>query len=248
MQIVRAHEVAKVYSRRGAYATHAIRGVSLNVAEGEFIGIMGPSGSGKTTLLNLLSGLDRPTSGSIEVSGADISAMSDSERGVFMRRRLGFVFQEFNLLDSLTVSDNILLPMILDKREAAQMEARSRDLMESFAIADVAQKFPYEISGGQQQRAAVARAVANDPMVVFADEPTGSLDSKSSSAVMECFARLNTRSCTIIMVTHDPTAASYCSRVVLLKDGLVSNELLRDGTQREFLKRIVQGSTESVVE
>jgi putative ABC transport system ATP-binding protein len=238
--VLSARNVARTYGRRGGYSTQALRGVSLEVRAGDFVGIMGPSGSGKTTLLNVLSGMDRPTSGSVEISGRDIGRMSDTERALFRRRHLGFVFQEFNLLDSLSVKENVLLPMILDKQEAGLMEARADRVMSLFGIVEIADKYPYEISGGEQQRTAVSRAVINDPRIVFADEPTGSLDSACASAVMGCLQELNRAACTVVVVTHDAFAASYCRRVVFLRDGSVSSEIAGDGPRQQFYGRILQ--------
>ena len=201
---------------------------------------MGPSGSGKTTLLNILSGIDKPTSGEIEIGGKNINSLNKDELALFRRQHLGFVFQEFNLLDSLTLKENIMLPMILDKRKTYEMETKSKEIMSLFEINEIANKYPYNVSGGQQQRAAVARALINEPAIVFADEPTGNLDSKSSKAVMKCFEKMNKeKAATILMVTHDTFAASYCKRIVFIKDGEINMEIVKKGDRKEFFDRIL---------
>jgi putative ABC transport system ATP-binding protein len=241
MQVLNAEKLVKIY--QGTHkmnATNALCGISLNIDKGEFVGIMGPSGSGKTTLLNLLSGIDKATSGEIEISGNNINKMKSNELALFRRQHLGFVFQEFNLLDSLTLGENIMLPMILDKKNSKEIEDRTAELMNMFEISDIIGKYPYAVSGGQQQRAAISRAIVNNPDIVFADEPTGNLDSKSSRIVMKCFEKLNTvQNCTILTVTHDPFAASYCNRVVFIKDGVINTEITKKDTRKEFFNQIL---------
>lgn len=242
MLILTADNLIKVYKGRNkSNNTKALNGINLAVEEGEFTAIMGPSGSGKTTLLNVISGIDRSASGKIQISGTNIDEMSKNDLALFRRQRIGFVFQEFNLLDSLIIRENILLPMVLDNRDEEEMEQRADEIMAIFEIEDIRNKYPYEVSGGQQQRAAICRAVINKPDIVFADEPTGNLDSKSSKAVMKCFDKLNciNRS-TILMVTHDPFAASYCSRVVFIKDGLINMEIKKEGDRKEFFDYILE--------
>jgi putative ABC transport system ATP-binding protein len=240
MAVLRLEKVTKTYSKRGYYPTHALNGIDLQTESGEFVGIMGPSGSGKTTLLNILSGIDRPTAGSVEICGRNLAQLSNTDLALFRRQRLGFIFQDFNLLDSLTVRENILLPMILDKRDQMHMDSKAREIMTFFRIEEISSKYPYEISGGEQQRAAVCRAIANDPGIILADEPTGNLDSKSASAVMHSFQALHGQGRTILMVTHDAFAASFCKKVVLIRDGTVRKEVLAPGSQHDFFDLILE--------
>jgi putative ABC transport system ATP-binding protein len=241
MVILDANNIVKIYGEYGGEAsTTALGGVSLSIQKGEFIAIMGPSGSGKTTLLNILSGIDKPTSGEVTVAGQKISEMTGEQLALFRRRQLGFVFQEFNLLDSLTVKENIILPMVLEKKKAAEMESKVQHLGKLFEIENILDKYPYNISGGQQQRAAVSRALVNDPSIIFADEPTGNLDSKSSAVIMECFEKIvHELSTTVLLVTHDIFAASYCNKVVFIKDGLIHSYIVKKGTRKEFLNQII---------
>jgi putative ABC transport system ATP-binding protein len=242
MIVLDAENLVKVYKDRDkSNCTKALNGIELKVEDGEFVAIMGSSGSGKTTLLNVLSGIDRAYEGKIRISGTSIHEMSGDELALFRRRRLGFVFQEFNLLDSLTLRENIMLPMTLDNRNVVEMSEKTDKVMSMLDIYDIMDKYPYTVSGGQQQRTAICRAVINDPDIVFADEPTGNLDSKSSKAVMKCFERLNTLNhSTILTVTHDAFAASYCSRVIFIKDGLVHMEITKKGDRKEFFDHILE--------
>ncbi|MDE5414328.1 ABC transporter ATP-binding protein [Alkalihalobacillus sp. MEB203] len=220
--------------------TRALDGVSLSIKKGEFLAIMGPSGSGKTTLLNLLSGMDKPTSGDVVIHAEEISNMTGDKLALFRRKELGFVFQEFNLLDSLTVKENIMLPMILEKKTAVYMEEKAQEMMCLFGIVDVADKYPYQISGGQQQRVAVSRALVNEPSIIMADEPTGNLDSKSSTTILECFEKIaKDYQTTVLVVTHDVFAASYCNKVTFIKDGRIHSHIVRKGTRKEFLDQIM---------
>ncbi|MDP4092005.1 MAG: ABC transporter ATP-binding protein [Bacillota bacterium] len=241
MNVLSAVNLQKVYGGRDeANTTKALNGLNLKIESGEFIGVMGPSGSGKTTLLNILSGIDKPTSGTVEISGKNLIEMDNDQLAVFRRQKLGFVFQDFNLIDSLTIKENIILPLILDKRSPEQMEARANAVMSLFEIDGIADKYPYNVSGGQQQRTAVSRAIINHPDIVFADEPTGNLDSKSSTSVMKCLERMNTENnSTILMVTHDSFAASYCKKIIFIKDGTINMEIVRKGTRKEFFDRIL---------
>jgi putative ABC transport system ATP-binding protein len=241
MSVMSARDITKIYGGQdNASSTMALNGVTLNIEAEEFVGVMGPSGSGKTTLLQILGGISKPTTGTVEIGGKNLVSLPKYELALFRRRRLGFVFQEFNLLDSLTLQENVMLPLILDKLPVMEMESRAREIMSLFGIQDIADKYPYNVSGGQQQRAAVCRAVINRPVLILADEPTGNLDSKSSRAVMECFERMN-QSCasTILMVTHDPFAASYCKKIIFIKDGSISFEIVRKGDRKEFFDRIL---------
>lgn len=241
MLVLNAVDVVKIYNGKGkSNSTKALNGISLTIDNGEFVAIMGTSGSGKTTLLNILSGIDKLTSGDVEISGRSINVMTKNELALFRRQHLGFVFQEFNLLDSLTLKENVMLPMILDDKEPEDIETRTNEVMSMFNIADIMDKYPYNISGGQQQRTAISRAIINNPDIIFADEPTGNLDSKSSNNVMSCFEKLNTiNKNTILIVTHDSFAASYCNRVIFIKDGLVNLEIRKEGTRKEFFEKIL---------
>lgn len=242
MPVLNADNVVKIYGGKGKVNnTKALNGINLKIESGEFVAIMGPSGSGKTTLLNILSGIDTATSGKIEVSGKNINQMSKNELALFRRQHLGFVFQEFNLLDSLTLKENVMLPMILDKKAADEIEKSTNKVMSLFEITDIMHKYPYTVSGGQQQRTAISRAIINEPDVVFADEPTGNLDSKNSKAVMNCFEKLNHfNKNTILIVTHDPLAASYCNKVIFIKDGLIDKEIIKkDNNKKNFFDYIL---------
>ena len=241
MTILNAKNLVKVYGgKQENNSTTALNGVDMKIENGEFVGVMGPSGSGKTTLLNILSGIDRATSGEVEIAGSKIYRMDKDDLALFRRQKLGFVFQEFNLLDSLTLQENVMLPMILDKRSAEEMECKSYEIMRLFDIHEIGNKYPYNVSGGQQQRCAVARSLVNEPAIIFADEPTGNLDSKSSKAVMKFFEKINQeRKATILMVTHDAFAASYCKRIVFIKDGAVNMEIVRKGERKEFFDQIL---------
>jgi len=250
MPVLRAENLVKIYGGKGKVNnTNALNGINLTIESGDFVAIMGPSGSGKTTLLNILSGIDKATSGDIEISGESINQMSKNELSLFRRQHLGFVFQEFNLLDSLTLKENVMLPMILDHKDLDEMETKTHEIMSMFGIDDIMDKYPYAISGGQQQRTSISRAIINDPDIIFADEPTGNLDSKSSKIVMECFEKLNhDNKSTILVVTHDPFAATYCHKVVFIKDGLINREITKKDDRRSFSKVILDCLAETMGE
>lgn len=239
--ILHMQDLTKVYSNtRNKVATRALNGMSLDVYQSEFISIMGPSGSGKTTLLNILAGLDRPTSGDLWLQGQDMAALKASELALFRRRNLGFVFQDFNLLDTLTLAENVALPLSLDSKRTNNIPQRVSDILRFLGIADQMQRYPYEVSGGQQQRAAVARAIVHRPCLLLADEPTGNLDSASARSLLELFQQLNTeQQATILLVTHDPFSASYSQRVVFIKDGRVFTHLRRSGDRQQFFHSIL---------
>ncbi len=241
MAVLSAKNITKVYGGKDeTNSTYALNGVNVSINKGEFIGIMGPSGSGKTTLVNILSGISKPTTGHVEIEGNNISKLNKNEMAIFRRQKLGFVFQEFNLLDSLTLKENVMLPMILDKKASLEMNEKSKEIMSLFDIYDIGEKYPYNVSGGQQQRVAVSRALVNDPSIVFADEPTGNLDSKASKAVMNCFDKMNMeKNSTILMVTHDVFAASFCKKIIFIKDGTVNMEIISKGDRKEFFNRIL---------
>lgn len=241
MAILQAHHIVKTYGELDQEgSTIALNDVTLSINQGEFIAIMGPSGSGKTTLLNILSGLDKPTTGEVFIGGQEISNITGDELALFRRQQLGFVFQDFSLLDSLTVKENIILPMALEKKTASEMERKVQELAQLFEIESILEKYPYTISGGQQQRTAVSRALVNEPRIILADEPTGNLDSKSSSAIMACFEKIvDELSTTVLLVTHDVFAASYCKHVIFIKDGMIHSRIKKEGSQQEFLKDIM---------
>ena len=244
-EILRVTDLKRVYGRGGA-ATRALDGVSLSLEAGEFVGVMGPSGSGKTTLLNCVSTIDRPTSGSIVIDGKELTRLRGKELTRFRRERLGFIFQDCNLLDTLTVLENIALALSIVRAPADQIEGRAREMAEMLGIGDCLDKYPYQISGGQQQRCAAARAMVTHPALVLADEPTGALDSKSAKLLLDRLGALNRElGATILMVTHDAFTASCCRRVVFLRDGQIFLELRRDGEDRRaFFQRIIRVVTE----
>lgn len=231
----------------GKIKVNAVDQVSFYVERGEFIGIMGASGSGKTTILNILSTIDTMSEGQVFYDKADISRMDEEALADFRQKNLGFVFQDYNLLDTLTIEENIMLPMILnhEKRSNAiwkkEIEGRIKDIAESLQISDILYKFPYEVSGGQKQRAACARALANKPKLILADEPTGALDSKSSTMLLRTLQVMNRElEATILMVTHDVFSACYCKRILFLSDGKICAELNREGmNKRDYLNRIL---------
>lgn len=241
MVVLKANNITKIYGGKDkACSTQALNGIDISLNKGEFIGVMGPSGSGKSTLLNIISGIDHATTGSVEIEGKNICDLSSDELSLFRRQKLGFVFQDFNLLDSLTLKENVMLPMILDKKEPEFMDEKALIIMSLFEIDQIGEKYPHSVSGGQQQRAAVSRSLVNDPAIVFADEPTGNLDSKSSHAVMQMFTKMNNElETTILMVTHDAFAASFCKRIIFIKDGIVCMEIVNKGDRKEFFDRIL---------
>lgn len=243
MPILEVENLSKEYKGKGKMNVfRALNGISLRVDSGELVAIMGPSGSGKTTLLNILSGIDTEYSGVVRIAETSISEMSKNELALFRRQRMGFVFQDYNLLDSLTLRENIMVPMVLDDQEVDDINTKTDETLQLFGLVEVKDKYPYMVSGGQQQRAAISRAIINDPEVIFADEPTGNLDSKSSSTVMKTFAKLNAlKGATIVLVTHDPFAASYCNRVLFIKDGEALLEITRGNKERRvFFDRILE--------
>jgi len=223
-ELIKVQDVHKTYAT-GGQPFVALRGVSLSIQPGEFVAIMGPSGSGKSTLLHLLGGLDRPASGEVVVAGQSLHTMSETQLALFRRRHVGFVFQFFNLITNLTVRDNIELPALLDGRvRGGEISRRADELMETLDIATQAAKLPAQLSGGQRQRVAIARALINRPDILLADEPTGNLDSASGTEVLCLFKSLNVQGQTIVLVTHDPTAAAHATRIVFLRDGHVTED------------------------
>ena len=237
--VLSCQDVEKIYGSRDN-VTRALDGVSFDVAAGEYLAVMGPSGSGKTTMLNCVSTIDRPTSGHIYVDGQDITALRAGQLSKFRRERLGFVFQDSNLLDTLTARENIALALTINHAPAREVPGRVEDVAARLGVSEVLDKFPHEMSGGQKQRVAAARAIVTDPSLVLADEPTGALDSRNSRLLLESLEDLNNAGATIIMVTHDSFAASYARRALFLKDGRVWNELVRGSkTRKQFFDEIM---------
>lgn len=240
MSLLEVKELKKIYKTRlGGNAVEALKNVSFSVDEGEYIAIMGESGSGKTTLLNILAAIDRPSSGSVILDGMDFSTISDREITRFRRDNLGFVFQEFNLLDTFTLEDNIYLPLVLSGKSYDEMHSRIVPVAKQLGITQLLKKYPYEVSGGQKQRAAVARAIITNPRIILADEPTGALDSRSADELLSLFEDINRRGQTVLMVTHSALAASRSSRVLFIKDGEVFHQLYRgECSGEQFYQKI----------
>ncbi|WP_277469008.1 MULTISPECIES: ABC transporter ATP-binding protein [unclassified Paenibacillus] len=228
----------KVYP--GKVTTRALTDIHLSIESGEFVGIMGPSGSGKTTLLNMVSTIDKPTSGEVNVNGCNPYLLNKEELAHFRRRQLGFIFQDFNLLETLTVAENIVLPLTLDNPKLAKMESLLQKVAERLNITDILNKRTYEISGGQRQCTAIARAIITSPAIILADEPTGSLDSNSSRVVMKSLEDINRKEgTTLLLVTHDPLSASYCKRIIFIKDGKLATEIYRGDNRQIFFQKII---------
>ena len=241
MAILELKNVKRLYQTR-KITTEALKGVNFSVEKGEFISIMGESGAGKTTLLNIIATLDKATSGTVVLNEQDTNSLKDTEVSEFRRKELGFVFQDFNLLDQFNNRDNIYLPLVLSDEKETIMKSRLSNLKEPLGIGDLLEKYPYEVSGGQKQRVAVARAIITEPSLLLADEPTGALDSQSSETLLKMFRTINQNGQTIIMVTHSLRAASYANRVLFIKDGVVYHEIYRGENERqaEFMERINQ--------
>lgn len=238
-EVLVTKKAKKVYgSKVNSYT--ALNGIDLKVNEGEFVGIMGPSGAGKSTLLNIISTIDKPSSGEVTIDGQDITSLNEDDLCDFRRNKLGFIFQDFNLLDTLTVKENIVLPLALSNTNQREINNRLDDIAKKLGIDAILNKYPYEISGGQKQRTAAARAIITNPKLILADEPTGALDSKSSTELLECMTDLNENSnATILMVTHDAFAASYCKKIIFIKDGVLFTDLTRSGSRKEFFNKIL---------
>ncbi|GAA0737849.1 ABC transporter ATP-binding protein [Clostridium oceanicum] len=234
-----AKSLKKVYGAKGNVYT-ALNDINFQIKEGEFIGIMGPSGAGKTTLLNIISTIDTPSSGTVLVDGKNIVGMKEERLSAFRRSKLGFIFQDFNLLDSLTLKENIVLPLALSNVKVSEIEKRVNEIATTLGIKEILNKYPYQVSGGQKQRAASARAIINKPSLILADEPTGALDSKSATELLQCLTDLNeNNNASIMMVTHDAFSASYCKRILFIKDGEIFTELVRGGSRKEFFDKIL---------
>ena len=234
MPLLEVQHVQKIYTTRfGGNQVQALSNVSFSVEAGEYVAIMGESGSGKTTLLNILAALDRPTAGEVLLAGQPLSAIRERDLAAFRRSPLGFVFKDFNLLATFSLQANIYLPLVLAGTDYRAMQKKLRPIADQLGISDILTKYPYEVSGGQKQRAAVARALITDPQLILADEPTGALDSRSSDALLELFGELNAAGQTILMVTHSVKAASHAGRVLFLRDGQVYHQLYRGGESQE---------------
>ena len=242
--VLEVKNIEKYYGSKSSL-TKAIDNISFNVEEGEFVGIMGASGSGKTTLLNCISTIDRVTSGKIIINGEDITKSRGNKLNKFRRDELGFIFQDFNLLDTLTCYENIAIALTIQRVNPNKIDERVNEIAEKLGIKDILKKYPYQISGGQKQRVASSRAIITNPKLVLADEPTGSLDSKSARQLLETFDTLNSNlNATILMVTHDAFTASYASRILFIKDGKIFNELIKgNDTRKEFFEKIIEVQT-----
>ena len=240
MSILEVSHLKKIYTTRfGGSKVQALTDVNFTVEQGEYVAIMGESGSGKTTLLNIVAALDKATEGQVVLAGQDLSAIRDREIAAFRRDHLGFVFQEFNLLDTFSIQDNIFLPLVLAGKSYAEMVGRLAPIAKQLRIEDILEKYPYEVSGGQKQRAAVARALITNPDLVLADEPTGALDSKATDELLRLFSEINRKGQTILMVTHSVKAASHAGRVLFIKDGEVFHQIYRgDSTNEQLYQKI----------
>lgn len=240
MTILDVQNLKKVYTTRfGGNRVQALGNVSFSVEEGEYVAIMGESGAGKTTLLNILASLDKPTNGEVLLDGKSIVNISEKEISAFRRKNLGFVFQDFNLLDTFSIKDNIFLPLVLSGCKYQEMTQRLEPIAGQLGIGDILYKYPYEVSGGQKQRAAVARALITDPKLILADEPTGALDSKSAGQLMKIFTQINSQGQTILMVTHSTQAASHAKRVLFIKDGEVYHQIYKGKMSDEEMYHMI---------
>ena len=240
MTLLEVKNLKKIYTTRfGASRVQALSDVSFSVEKGEYVAIMGESGSGKTTLLNILAALDKPSGGTVLLNGRDMKGIKDKEMAAFRRKNLGFVFQEFNLLDTFSIEDNIYLPLVLAGEKYGQMREKLDQIAGRLGLAELLKKYPYEVSGGQKQRAAVARALITRPQLILADEPTGALDSRSSDELMKLFSQVNREGQTILMVTHSVKAASSAGRVLFIRDGQVFHQIYRGNlTDEEMYQKI----------
>ena len=240
MSLLEVTGLQKIYKgRRGGASVEALKNVNFTVEKGEYVAIMGESGSGKTTLLNILAALDKATAGTVILDGMNLSTIKDSAIAMFRRDNLGYVFQEFNLLDTFTIEDNIYLPLVLAGKRHQDMSERLSQIAPALGITDLLKKYPYEVSGGQKQRAAVARALITSPKIILADEPTGALDSKSSDELLALFKQVNGMGQTVLMVTHSVKAASHASRVMFIKDGVIFHQIYKgDATDQQMYQKI----------
>ena len=242
-KVAEIKNLIKNYGGKG-FQTKVLKGIDLTIYETDFIAIMGPSGSGKTTLLNILSTIDKPSQGSVMLDGKEITGLNNKDLSRLRRDKIGFIFQDYNLLDTMTLQDNIVLPLSLNGVSPKSCVERTNELAEMFGLAEELKKYPYQLSGGQKQRGATCRALITDPKIIFADEPTGALDSKSSKDLLECLRIVNeNRQATIMMVTHDAFSASYAKDVYILSDGLIKCKISRGSERKEFYDRIIDVQT-----
>ena len=240
-KIVEVQNIEKIYGKAGEKQFKALSDVNFEVKPGEFVGIMGASGSGKTTLLNILSTLDTPTSGKVQIAGQDITKLNNNQMADFRANKIGFIFQDFNLLENLTAYENIALPLALQNKPAKTIKPAVSSIAEKLGLTEILNHYPTELSGGQKQRVAAARALVHEPSIVFGDEPTGALDSKSARALMDTLTKINREDkVSILLVTHDPFSASFCDRILFIKDGEIGQELKKeDSTRAEYYQEIL---------
>ena len=243
-KVLEVKNIEKYYGNK-SNLTKAIDNISFDVEKGEFVGIMGASGSGKTTLLNCISTIDKVTSGKIIINGEDITTLRGNSLNKFRREELGFIFQDFNLLDTLTCYENIALALTIQRVKPREIDKRVKDIAEKLGIKDILKKYPYQISGGQKQRVASSRAIITNPKMILADEPTGALDSKSARQLLETFEYLNkTLNATLLVVTHDAFSASYANRIIFIRDGKIFNEIVKgNDTRKQFFEKIIEVQT-----
>ncbi|QNQ81291.1 ABC transporter ATP-binding protein [Lactobacillus sp. PV034] len=240
-KVVQVDKITKTYGKKGEKKYEALKGIGFDVKRGEFVGIMGASGSGKTTLLNILSTLDQPTSGKVRINGRDITNLNKNQMANFRGQEIGFIFQDFNLLDNLTNRENIALPLSLQNVKSKEINSKVERIASRLGIKEILEKYPAEVSGGQKQRVAAARALVHDPAILYGDEPTGALDSDSATELLETMKDLNEKDkVSILMVTHDPYSASYAQRILFIKDGKIGKEVVRkDKNREEFYQEII---------
>lgn len=246
-KVMTVNNVTKTYGKKGEKQFQALKGVSLSVAKGEFVAIMGTSGSGKTTLLNIMSTLDKPSSGEVTINGKNIAKLKKNQMADFRAKEIGFIFQDFNLLDNLTARENIALPLSLQGVKSSEIDSKVDKIAAKLNISEVLGKYPAAISGGQKQRVAAARALVHEPAILMADEPTGALDSKSSRALLDTMELLNEKDqVSILMVTHDPFSASFADRILFIRDGLIDEEIKRGDLKRQdFYKKLISQLSEN---
>ena len=242
MSVLEVIDLKKTYSsKHGGNRSKALNGISFQVDKGEFVGIMGPSGAGKSTLLNIIATIDQATEGEVVIGGQKLQTMDEDALATFRREKLGFIFQDYNLLDTMTFRENIELPLVLSRERPEDIRRKVDEVTKRLEITALLDKYPYEVSGGQRQRASAARAIISDPQLVLADEPTGALDSKSSAELLRCLTDLNEKNtATILLVTHDAFTASYCKRILFIKDGEIFTEIDRGGSRKEFFDQILK--------
>lgn len=242
MSVLEVIDLKKTYSsKHGRNRSKALNGISFQVDKGEFVGIMGPSGAGKSTLLNIIATIDQATEGEVVIGGQKLQTMDEDALATFRREKLGFIFQDYNLLDTMTFRENIELPLVLSRERPEDIRRKVDEVTKRLGITALLDKYPYEVSGGQRQRASAARAIISDPQLVLADEPTGALDSKSSAELLRCLTDLNEKNtATILLVTHDAFTASYCKRILFIKDGEIFTEIDRGGSRKEFFDQILK--------